>query len=118
MADMFSSMISSKSVRKRIAIYAPLPKNIKPDTDPYQPLPGDSPGIASWRQRMATPEAQLIYKERAATAECVNAIQHNRGLQSFQVRGIQKVRAAVLWFALLHTLLRGQTLRLAAMQPG
>lgn len=100
--------------KKEITIYALLPKSCAPDGDPYQPKPGDSPEIAAWRLRMATPPAKQIYKERAATAECVNAIQHNRGLQSFRVPGLAKVKAVALWFALLHTLLRGRTLRLAA----
>jgi len=34
----------------------------------------------------------------------------------FRVRGLNKVKAAALWFALLHTLWRGQTLRMAAVQ--
>ena len=37
--------------------------------------------------RMGTAEAKGIYKERAATAECVNAIARNRNLQQFRVRG-------------------------------
>ena len=53
------------------------------DRDPHQPLPGDSATIAEWRQRMGTPEAKEIYKERASTAECVNAISRNRGLRQF-----------------------------------
>lgn len=101
---------------KQTIVYAPVPKNRLPDQDPYSPLPTDSPSIAAWRQRMATPLAQEIYKLRASTAECVNAIQANRGLQDFRVRGLQKVKAVVLWFVLLHTLLRSHSLRLAAAQ--
>ena len=37
--------------------------------------------MAAWRQRMASAEAQLIYKDRAVTAECVNALARNRGLR-------------------------------------
>jgi transposase len=102
--------------QKDTTIYAPLPESRNPDRDPYQPQPGDSPSIVTWRQRMATPQAKEIYKQRAATAECVNAIQHNRGLQSFLVRGLTKVKAVALWFALLHNLLRGRALRLALVQ--
>ena len=36
-----------------------------------------------WRQRMGTKKAKKIYKERAATAECVNAQTRNRGLRQF-----------------------------------
>ena len=42
-----------------------------------------------WRrggQRMGTEEAKAIYKERAATAECVNALARGRGLVQLVVR--------------------------------
>jgi len=49
-------------------------------------------GVAAWRARMVPDEAKAIYKNRAATAECVNAQSRNRGLQQFRVRGLAKVR--------------------------
>ena len=61
--------------------------------------------------RMATPEAKEIYKERAATAECVNALARNRGLVLLRVRGLLKVKAIALWQALSHNMLRAVTLR-------
>ena len=67
----------------------------------------------AWRQRMATAEAQAIYRERAATIECVNALARNRGLHQFVVRGLRKVRAVLLWFALAHNLMRTVVLRQA-----
>jgi len=82
--------------------------------DPYLPLPSDSPAVADWRTRMGTPQAKEIYKDRAATAECVNAIARNRGLQRFGVRGRAKARAVLLWFALAHNLMRTAALRSAA----
>ena len=66
--------------------------------------------MAEWRQRMATPAAQAIYKERAATAECVNALARQRGLQRLLVRGLAKVKAIALWYAVAHNLLRAVTL--------
>lgn len=63
---------------------------------------------------MATAEAQEIYKERAATAECVNAQARNRGLVRLLVRGLKKVKAIALWFAITHNVLRALTLRAAA----
>ena len=72
----------------------------------------------AWRTRMATDAAQAIYKERAATAECVNAQARNRGLQHFVVRGLRKAWAVLLWFALAHNLLRGVALRQAALATG
>jgi transposase len=96
-------------------VYAPVPTPRRESQDPYAPRRSDSPEIAAWRQRMATDAAKTIYKERAAVAEWVNAIQHNRGLVAFRVRGRDKVKAVVLWFALLHNLLRGFVLRQLAV---
>ena len=95
-------------------VYAPVRKSKKDPRDPHEPRPGDSETIAEWRQRMGTDEAKAIYKDRAATAECVNAIARNRGLQRFLVRGLQKVRAVTLWFALAHNLMRAVSLRAEA----
>jgi transposase len=95
-------------------VYAPVQKPRKEGRDPHQPLPGDSATIAEWRQRMGTSEAKEIYKERAATAECVNAISRNRGLQQFLVRGLEKVRTVMLWFAIAHNLMRAVALRAKA----
>ena len=66
---------------------------------------------------MLTAEAQAIYRERAATSECVNALARQRGLRQFVVRGLAKVRAVLLWFALAHNLLRAATLRAATPAP-
>jgi len=95
-------------------VYAPVPVPRDPTRDPYQPCPGDPEVIAQWRQRMGTEAAKTIYKERAATSECVNAIARNRGLGQFVVRGLAKVKAVVLWFALAHNLMRAVALRQAA----
>ena len=97
-------------------VYAPVPKPKNKDRDPHVPLADDSKVIADWRTRMGTEEAKTIYKERAATVECVNAIARNRGLQRFRVRGSPKVRAVLLWFALAHNMMRGPSLRFAAAQ--
>jgi transposase len=92
-------------------VYAPVQKSKDPDRDPHTPRGDDSPAVAEWRQRMATTEAKEIYKERAATAECVNAIARNRGFQQFRVRGLFKARAIALWHALAHNLMRAVALR-------
>jgi hypothetical protein len=97
-------------------IYAPPASYRSNEPDPYQPQPKDTPTIAEWRQRMGTEAAKAIYKLRAATAELINALCTNRGLTQFGVRGLNKVRAVVLWYALLHNFLRGRALRLAAAQ--
>ncbi len=102
------------SGEERTVVYAPVQKPKKDDRDPYEPRPGDSEAIGQWRKRMGTAEAKEIYKDRASTAECVNAIARNRGLQQFLVRGLQKVHAVVLWFALAHNLMRAVALRAEA----
>src|SRR6185437_3685331 len=94
--------------------YAPVPKPKGPGVDRHTPKPGDGAAVAAWRQRMGTEAAKAIYKERAATAECVNALARGRGLTHLVVRGLAKVRAIALWFALAHNLLRAAGLRAAA----
>lgn len=96
-----------------VAIYAPVAKPKDAERDPYEPLPGDAPAIAAWRRRMGTVEGKEIYKQRAATVECVNALARNRGLRQFLVRGKEKVRAVLLWFAIVHNMLRSWSLRAA-----
>jgi len=95
--------------------YAPVPQPKAPTRDPYQPLSTDPPALARWRQRMGTDEANAIYTARAATAEGVNAIARNRGLQQFRVRGLKKVKAVLLWVALAHNVMRAVALRLQAV---
>ncbi len=92
-------------------VYAPVQKSKDKNRDPHTPRGDDSPAVAEWRQRMATSEAKEIYKERAATAECVNAIARNRGFWWFGVRGLFKVRCIALWHALAHNLMRAVALR-------
>jgi transposase len=91
-------------------VYAPVPKPKDPTRDRYVALPGDSQAIAQWRERMGTAAAKDIYKQRAATAECVNAIARGRGLTQFLVRGLSKVKAVALWFAIAHNMMRAISL--------
>jgi transposase len=98
-------------VAEKTTVYAPVPKSKDSAVDPHEPKPGDSEAVAAWRKRMDTEEAKAIYKERAATAECVNAHARNRGLGQFRVRGTAKVRCVLLFHALTQNLMR--TLALA-----
>ncbi len=98
-------------------VYAPVMESKDPQRDPHTPRDDDSPAVAEWRTRMATGEAKAIYRQRAATAECVNASARNRGLQRFLVRGIPKVKAVVLWYALAHNLMRAVALRARQRKP-
>ncbi len=77
-------------------VYAPVPKPKDPTRERYHACPGDSAAVGAWRERMGTAEAQAIYNERAATAECVNALARNRGVRQFLVRGLPKVKAVLL----------------------
>ena len=62
-----------EQVAEKTTVYAPVPKSKDSAVDPHEPKPGDSGAVAAWRKRMDTEEAKAIYKEGAATAECVNA---------------------------------------------
>lgn len=102
------------AVAGKTEVYAPVPQpkakkdqqgnEVQPDK--HQAKPGDCDAVATWRARMASDEAKEIYKQRAATAECVNAQARNRGLLRMPVRGLTKVRSVVGLFVLAHNLLR------------
>jgi len=102
----FATKEAIAAVSDRTTVYAPVQKPKDPTRDPHAPLPTDTPAVAAWRERMGTPEARAIYKERAATAECVNAQARNRGLRQLGVRGLAKVRVLALWYAVAHNLAR------------
>jgi transposase len=87
-----------------VAVFAPVPKPRDAARDPHAPREGDGPGVAAWRQRMGGEAAKAVYKQRAATAECVNAQCRNRGLLRFLVRGLEKAKAVGLWHALAHNM--------------
>jgi hypothetical protein len=97
-------------------VYGPVPTPRDPDRNPHRPLPKDPPAVAAWRERMGREAAKQIYKLRAATSECVNAITRNRGLHQLPVRGRRKVRTVLLWFALAHDMMREFALREAARE--
>lgn len=97
----------------RTEVIAPVPEPRRkggdedsPPADKHQRKDGDSEPVAQWRQRMAGEQAKELYKQRAATAKCVNALARNRGLQRMPVRGLGKVRAVAYLYALAHNLLR------------
>jgi IS5 family transposase len=108
------------AVAGKTELYAPVPKPKQPkgrdgDEPPapgseFEPKPGDSEAVAQWRERMAGEAAREIYKDRAATAECVNAQARNRGLLRMPVRGLAKVSCVVKLYALAHNLMRMATL--------
>jgi hypothetical protein len=82
------------------------PRNRDKRKSPYEPRPGDTPAVAAWRERMGSEEGQAIYKLRGQTSETINAdLKTHRGLDGLTVRGIEKIRCAVLWAALGYNLL-------------
>lgn len=88
-----------------IEIFCP-PTQSKHGTDPYLPRRGDGPGVLAWRARMASEAGKAQYKPRSI-CECIHARWRNWGLRQLAVRGLEKVRAAVLWHALANNLLQG-----------
>ena len=71
---------------------------------PIKEVKNESDEVHELRERMETEEAKEIYKERAATAEYVNALARNRGMQQFLVRGLSKVKNVALLFAIAHNM--------------
>ena len=94
-------------------VYGPPMKPRNAERNPYRPLPSDSDPIARWRRRMGSASAKRKYKDRAATAECVNAQARDRGLLQFLVRGRVKTRSVSLPYALAHNAMRGMALKRA-----
>jgi transposase len=90
-----------------VVTYVPVPAPRDRTRGRHAPRTDDPPAIAAWRQRMAAEDAKAIYKDRAATAECVNAQARNRGLTGFLVRGIDKAKTVALWYALAHNMACG-----------
>lgn len=94
--------------RQGITVYAPTraPRTQTSGRRQGEPRLDDTPEVAAWRARMETPEAKVIYRERGATAECVNAHGRRYGLQQLLVRGADKVLNVLLLVAIAHDLLR------------
>jgi hypothetical protein len=90
-----------------VEVFVPVPKPRDAGRDRHVPLRNDSPAVGAWRQRMGEDAAKEIYKERAATVELANAQTRNHGLRQFMVRGVEKVTAVALWFALAHNMMCG-----------
>lgn len=100
-------------------VYAPLKeeqKQLDAGKDPYATKQGDSPAVASWRARMGTAAAKTIYRLRCQTAEWVNAMARNRGLQQMPVRGQRKCRTVAVMYAITHNLMQALKLRAEAME--
>ena len=89
--------------RRGTKVYAPPKESQKAVTWKL----GTKPELIAWRERMDTPEGKAIYRHRASTAECVNALARARyGVQQFRVRGLSNVISVALVVAITHNLLR------------
>lgn len=65
----------------------------------------DTPEVLQFRQKMQTPQAQQIYKQRAPVAEFPNAwIKQKLGLRQFRLRGLFKVGLEALWACLTYNI--------------
>ena len=94
---------------KGVRVYAP-PKQRK-DGQPVSWKRGTTPPVQAWRERMESEEGKAIYRHRASSAECVNALARERyGLQRFRVRGLAQATCAVLLMVITHDLLRWASL--------
>jgi transposase len=85
----------------------------KHGTDPYAPRKDDGPGVADWRKRMPSEIGKHMYRERTK-AECLNAHGRRMGLRQLTVRGKEKARTVLLWFAIAHNMMRALALQQSA----
>lgn len=95
------------------AVIAPAPHARKADAERYAPRRGDSEAVRRWRARMLEPASAALYRLRGASVECANAQLRRRGLLQFNVRGLSKAKAVLLWHALAHNLMRMRSLGIA-----
>ena len=65
----------------------------------------EAPEVERFLQKMQTPEAKAIYRQRGAVAEFPNAwIKEKLGLRQFRLRGLVKVLLEVLWACLTYNI--------------
>jgi transposase len=94
--------------RQGVEVFCP-PTQSKSGADPYLPRRGDGVGASAWRERMASEAGKAQYKTRTI-CECIHARWRNWNLRQLTVRGLKKVRAVVLMFALTNNILQGHRL--------
>lgn len=85
-----------------IIAYVPITQS-KHATDPYAPRPGDGPGVALLRQRMASEDGKTVYKQRSPS-ELPHARMRDTGLTQFRLRGAAKALIEATWHALANNL--------------
>jgi transposase len=96
-----------RAAARGVEVFCPPRENRTYHIDPLSPQPGDSAALAEYRQRMGSAEGKRIYRERAATAETINAdLKTWRGLDRLLLRGTTKVLMLATWSALAYNLMR------------
>jgi hypothetical protein len=73
---------------------------LRPSTAPIRTFPVATTGPGCW------PDGQAIYRERSI-CECIHARWRNWNLARLNVRGIAKIRAVMLWYALANNIIQG-----------
>ena len=88
-------------------VYAPpLPPRNR-ERDPARTRPSGPPAVAEWWTRMATPRGQVHLSPAGQPRRVDQCPRPQPGLQHLAVRGLARVRAIFLWFALAHTVAQG-----------
>jgi hypothetical protein len=65
----------------------------------------DVPEVQQFREKMQTPQAREIYRQRAPVAEFPNAwIKDKLGLRQFRLRGLVKAGLEALWACLTYNI--------------
>ncbi len=93
-------------------------KQLEQGKDPYAPKRGDSAAMKAFRARMGEAASKELYKLRGQSAEWVNASARRHDLYLLRVRGLRKVKAVLLIFALAHNLQRAEALRAERRNAG
>lgn len=102
------------AARRGVTVYAPPMTPANPRPPGARARHRDTPAVAQWRRRMDRGDAQQIYKQRAATAETVNAdLRRWRTLDRFEVRGLEKARSQALLNVLAYNIVRWDALTAA-----
>ena len=92
-------------------------KQLDAGKDPYAPKRGDSPAMKAFRARMGEAASKELYKLRGQSAEWVNACARRHDLYMLRVRGLRKVQAVLLLFAMAHNMQRAAALRAERDNP-
>jgi transposase len=95
-----------EAAERGVKVFAPVPAPKQEGVDPHAPKSDDPKAVAAWRRRMGTDGAKEIYKERASTAETINAdLGTKQGLGPLSVRGLDRVLSVAVLSALTYNVL-------------